>query len=118
MLVDLSSLKVGGSEVARQLFRQNASTLLKGYLRETLHDKSTSQIYEYLLNANIWEEMPPNIKSFLLGCAPWNLEWFTLDWLFQVVDKQNRTAATAIITSPELQQKIKDQIAIIKQSLA
>ena len=117
MLVDLSSLKVGGSEVARQLFRQNASGLLRGYLRETLRDKSTSEIYDYLLNANIWEEMPPKVKSFLFGCVPWNLDWFTLDWLFKVIDRQNRTAATAIITSPELQQKIKDQIATIKQFL-
>lgn len=117
-LTDLAKkLPVDGKEVTRNLFRMNAKGLLRGIIKERVESKTTGQVYEYLLDLDLWGNMPPNVEQFLVSFAPWDLDWLTLDWVYNVICTSNKVAASSIITSPELQRKIKDNIAVLKERL-
>ena len=117
-LSDLAKkIPIDGKEVTRNLFRMNAKGLLKGVIKERVESKTTAQIYDYLLNLDLWGGMPPNVEQFLVSFAPWDLDWLTLDWVYHVIYSSNKVAASSIITSPQLQQKIKENIAVVREHL-
>lgn len=94
-----------------------APDFLAGYLQEEAKGKTVPQFYKYI-EEGIWNSLPPGQKQFLINQKPWNLEWFTFDFILKAIAKSNPTIACLIMTSPQLQKEIQSQIEDIKHQLS
>jgi len=97
--------------------KESAPEMLSGIIAESIKGKEVEEVYDFLLNANIWDLVPQGQQQFLLSYKPWGLDWLTLEWLVSQIDNINRAVSCLIRTSPELQAKLSSDIQAIKQKL-
>jgi len=110
----MSNPKALISELAKELI---APGFLAGYLKEKAEGKTVPQFYNYI-EEGIWNSLHPGQKQFLINQKPWNLEWLTFEFILKEVAKSNPTIACLIMTSPQLQSKIQNEIEQIKYELS
>lgn len=117
--VDLSMLKPLKDKYAwtRGFMKSSAPRLLRGVLYQSMNGMSNKELYTYLTK-DIWSEMPENIRAFLEGYKPWELEWLTLDYVQETVMAMSPAMCSAILSSQTLQDSIKRNIEVIKEHLS
>lgn len=101
----------------KSLAKGFAPDFLSGVLEEEVRGKTVEQFYGYI-ERGIWDSLPPGQRQFLLNQKPWDLDWLTIDFVVEAIAQSNQIIACLIISSPELQEKIKTEIEQIKQNLS
>lgn len=94
-----------------------APDFLSGVLEEEAKGKTVEQFYEYI-DRGIWNSVPLGQQQFLLNQKPWDLSWLDLNFIVESIAASNQKIACLVISSPELQEKIKTEIEQIKQKLS
>jgi hypothetical protein len=99
------------------LAKEFAPDFLSGLLEKEAKNKTVEEFYEYI-ERGIWNSLPPGQRQFLLNQKPWVLDWLTLDLIVEAIAVSNKKIACLIISSPELQERIRTEIKQIKQKLS
>ena len=86
-------------------------------VREWVEGKDTKQVHDFILNLDLWSQIPPKQKQFLIGYKPWPLNWLTEEWVLHTIGKYNKHGALLIMTSPALQVKLKLALEKLKKEL-
>lgn len=104
--------KIDGKSLTRTIFKESAPGLLKGFLTEKLRGVPVLEAHKYLMEHELWEQIPEERKAWLLGMRPWGLEkWMSIDWLYRVIYESNPSLATMMATSPKFREKMEGQLA-------
>ena len=109
----MSNLRTLGSTLAKEY----APDFVAGALEAEAKSKTAAQFYDYI-HRGIWNSLPPGQRQFLINQKPWELNWLTLDFIVNAISQSNEKIAAMVITSPQLQGKIQDEIEEIKHQLS
>lgn len=112
----LATLRNKGA-LTRGFFKASAPQMLRGFINQSLYDRSNAQVYEYL-KTDIWDSIPDSTRSWLVGYAPWPLEWLTVEWVRDVVAQTHPAIASSIDSSETLQSSIAKSIDSIRFHLS
>ena len=110
-------LNINPGNIARAAIKEFAPDMLDGMVEEWVKGKDTRQIHDFILNLDLWSQIPPKRQEFLLGYKPWDLNWLTPDWVLHTIAKYNKSGAFLIMTSPALQGKLKLALEKLKKEL-
>ena len=111
-------LKFNAKGITRAIIKEMAPEAFEGIISEWVKDKSVGDFYKFLDNEPLWNKISPSQQEFLLGYAPWDLEWLNERWFLEAVGKVNTSLAFLIVSSPELSNKLEANLADIKQRLS
>jgi len=112
----ISALK-DKNALIRGAFKTSAPRMLRGFVLEEIRDKSSSEVYSFLLR-DIWDSIPGNMREFLISYKPWPLEWLTVEWVQETISITHPSIAAAISDSEKLRSSIQASIDKIVENLS
>ena len=103
--------------IVKAVFGEFAPDAVAGILKAAVEGKTTKEVYDFILNLDLWGILNPSHQQFLLGYKPWTLDWLTVEWVVNVIADCNKPGASVIATSPVLQGRISEELDKIKGKL-
>lgn len=106
--------KAGFVKGAVQVYAPKTLSILIG---DMVKNHTTADVYKFFNEGSLRDKLSPNVSKFLLNYKPWDLSWFSVEWIIDAIAKYNINVAYLIGTSPELQDKLKGWIKEMKEWL-
>jgi len=111
------NLRVSGKGIIRAAANEFAPDVLSGNIEGWVEGKTVKQFYDFLEIGGLWDRVPTGQQEWLLSYKPWDLHWLTLHWIIGAIGKANRKLGYLIANSPELQNKLQENISQIRKML-
>lgn len=102
----------------KELMVEFAPDMLEEKIGELVEGKTVQQFYKFLDSSTLWLAIPAKNQQWLLERKPWKLDWLTLDWVTNAIGKHNEVLGVLVVTSPDVQEKLKEHIEEVNYILA
>lgn len=106
------------SRFVKELMVEFAPDMLEEKIGELVDGKTVQQFYGFLDDSTLWAAIPAKNQQWLLERKPWRLDWLTLDWVTNAIGKYNPKLGVLVVTSPDVQERLKEHIEEVKAILA
>ena len=94
--------------------------IAEGILASALEGKTTQEVLEWLVKADadsLWQQIPDSYRKMVVRYCSQDLDWFSYEFIVRAIAKSNPVAASYILGSPSLQNKVRELVEGIKPKL-